>query len=190
MKSLCSALPKLILASQSPARKRILEDEGINVIVLPTHTDETISTPCPQERVRLLSLRKLQTFLSQHAEPSLPVLCCDTLVIIDGRFIGKAKDRTEAYDQLSLFSGRRQSVASGWALYRGGRILSGSDEAFVTFRPLTKDEIETYLDTGEWMGAAGSYRIQEAGSRLVSLVEGDINTVVGLPLLRIKEALL
>ena len=66
MKSLCSALPKLILASQSPARKRILEDEGINVIVLPTHTDETISTPCPQERVRLLSLRKLQTFLSQH----------------------------------------------------------------------------------------------------------------------------
>ncbi|MCH3908635.1 MAG: Maf family nucleotide pyrophosphatase [Sphaerochaeta sp.] len=190
MKTLATRFPRLILASQSPARREILCKEGIDVTVMPTGADESTTITEPKERVRLLALKKLSTFLSVHPNPPLPVLACDTLVSLDGAFIGKAKDRDEAYQQLFRFSAKRQMVESGWALYEDGHTFSGADAAFVTFRTLDKETIEGYLDTGEWRGAAGSYRIQGKGDALIASVEGDVNTVVGLPLLALRAAFL
>lgn len=187
--TLSSFLPVVILASASPARKKILEDEGIRVIVRPTETDEERPTRGGNEVVEDLALRKLSWYLKGDPKPLFPVLCCDTLVSLDGVLIGKAKDEEEARAQLRSFSGKRQEVDTGWALYRDGTVLNGADTASVWFKELDGKAIETYLKSGEWKGAAGSYRIQEGGKELVDHVSGDIFTVVGLPLSQISAIL-
>jgi septum formation protein len=185
---LSERFPEMILASQSPARRSILEKEGVKVTVMATGTDEACTITDPVERVRHLALRKLHTFLSLHPSPSLPVLASDTLVSLDGNFLGKAKDWSAAESQLTLLSGRRHMVESGWALYHDGMIESGADVAYVTFRELTEADIRRYLDTDEWKGAAGSYRIQGSGAFLVRSVKGDKDTVIGIPLFALRAA--
>ncbi|AEV28484.1 MAF protein [Sphaerochaeta pleomorpha str. Grapes] len=190
MPELTKLLPKIILASQSPARKRLLEDLGIAVTVIPTDCDESYEENSPDKVVAMLALRKLETFRKRHPRYTDPVLCCDTMVFCGGKLIGKAENREEAFAQLASFSGKTQSVHSGWALWYNDQVLSASDTAYVTFKELTSETIESYLSCREWVGAAGSYRIQEQGSSLVRKVEGDFATVIGLPLSQISEILL
>jgi septum formation protein len=182
-------LPKVILASQSPARRQLLEELGIEVTVMPTHCDESIELTEPEKVVSALALRKLEAFRQVHGSGETSVLCCDTLVFCEGKLVGKAESREEAFSQLASFSGKTQSVHSGWALWYRNTLFSGSDTAYVTFKNLEGKTIEEYLDCREWVGAAGSYRIQQRGRSLVSKVEGDFATVIGLPLSQISEIL-
>lgn len=190
MLELAELLPKLTLASQSVARKALLQSLGIEVTTYATHCDESHQESDPAKAVALLSERKLQAFLSVHPNASDPVLCCDTLIAFEGELIGKPIDQEEARAQLSSFSGKAQEVHSGWALWYEGRQYGGSDKALVWFKPLDEFVIESYLQTGEWKGAAGSYRIQGEGRALVDHIEGDEATVIGLPLLQISEILI
>jgi septum formation protein len=182
-------IPKVILASQSPARRQLLEDLGITVVVRPTDCNESFEATDPDSVVTMLALRKLQTYREGHPLYEDPVLCCDTMVFCEDKLIGKAEKREDAFAQLSSFSNKIQSVHSGWALWFRNLLFSGADTAYVTFKTLDKETIETYLDCKEWIGAAGSYRIQEKGSSLISKVEGDFATVIGLPLSQISEIL-
>lgn len=182
-------VPSLILASQSPARRALLEAEGIAVIVRPTWANEEHRLTDAQEVVTLLARRKLEAALAQNGTVSVPLLACDTTIAIDGALIGKPSSIEEARLQLNLLRAGVQEVWSAWALYRDGSIIGGADVARVRFKDLSDQEIESYLELGEWMGAAGSYRLQGRGISLIASIEGDESVVVGLPLLQMKRAL-
>lgn len=179
----------VVLSSQSVARKRLLEEQGLVVAVDPTHCDEDHQETDPAKAVHLLAKRKMAEYRKDHPQYASVVITCDTLVSCEGKLIGKPANRKEAREQLGMFSDKAQVVHSGWALWFQNKVYDGCDEARVLFKALDETMIEAYLDLGEWEGAAGSYRIQERGKELVLSVEGDIATVIGLPLLQISEIL-
>ncbi len=181
---------RVILASQSVARKKLLEELGVEVRAEPTHCDESHQESDPSKAVHLLARRKLQAYRKEHTLYEIPVITCDTLVACEGMLIGKPANREDAKRQLLVFSGKAQVVHSGWALWYQDKVYHGFDEASVFFKELDETTIERYLDLGEWRGAAGSYRIQEQGKELIKCIHGDIATVIGLPLLQISEILL
>jgi len=187
--SLNDFFTSVILASQSVARKRLLEEMGLQVTVEPTHCDESHQETDPAKAVHLLAKRKLEGYMVLHSQYESAVITCDTLVSCENMLIGKPANRDEAKAQLHLFSNKAQVVHSGWALWFNDHVYDGSDEAQVFFKCLDDASIEEYLDLEEWKGAAGSYRIQERGKELVQSVQGDIATVIGLPLLQISEIL-
>ena len=188
-------LPSVVLASQSPGRKALLERLGCKVLVIPTDSDEYHGGTVGKEVVEHLAIRKMENFMSRHGVQSLPVLTADTLVGCNGLLIGKAQDREEARYHMELFSGKTHSVYSGFSLWLPAesgdppKIVSGSDEALVTFRPIGQDELEPYLETGDWKGAAGSYRIQGLANMFIASVLGDYATIVGLPIKAISAIL-
>ncbi len=179
----------VVLASKSVARKKLLEDLGLVVTIEATHCDESHHESDPAQAVHLLAKRKMAEYMALHPQYEKAVITCDTLVSCDGMLIGKPANRQEARAQLHMFSNKAQVVHSGWALWYENRVYDGSDEAQVIFKALDASAIEEYLDLEEWRGAAGSYRIQQRGKELVRSVEGDIATVIGLPLLQISEIL-
>jgi septum formation protein len=105
----------------------------------------------------------------------------DTTVVLDGRVYGKAADRDDARHMLSELSGRTHTVVSGLCLLGGDEDVVRHESTDVTFRSLSPDIVETYLESGEWEGRAGAYAIQGLGGRLVERIEGDYLNVVGLP---------
>jgi septum formation protein len=179
----------LILASGSVARKALLESLGVTVKVFETGCDETHDETDPARDTEMLAKRKLASFQDTHPLYEIPVLCCDTMISFQGSLIGKPKNRQEAFSQLSLFDGNMHEVHSGWALWYQEKVFSGTDLAEVSFKNLGPDRIASYLETEEWKGAAGSYRLQGAGRNLVEKIVGDEATVIGLPLLQISEIL-
>lgn len=179
----------VVLASESIARKKLLEDLGLEVTIEATHLDESHQEKDPAKAVHLLAKRKMEGYRAVHHTYEGAVITCDTLVSCDSMLLGKPRDRKEARAQLQMLSNRSQKVHSGWALWFNDTLYDGFDEATVIFRALDEQTIEEYLDLGEWRGAAGSYRIQERGKELVQGFKGDIATVIGLPLLQISEIL-
>ncbi len=188
-------VPNIILASQSPARRLLLEERGCKVEVKPTFCDESHLSMNPRIVVQELAMRKLNAFIQIHGEPDEIVLCADTLIAFKGSLIGKATDIQEARLQLNNFSGSSHEVHSGYALYipsdrnQTARFFSGSDFATVIFDYLSVEQIDSYLDYGEWVGAAGSYRLQGMGNNLIASIVGDYCTVVGLPINKISAIL-
>ncbi len=194
-KKLGQLVPHVILASQSPARKLLLEERGCTVVAKPTYCDESHDKIDPRAVVEELSIRKMQAFLQIHGEPDEVVLCADTLIYFQGSLIGKAMDLQEARLQLKYFSGNSHVVYSGYALYiptdknHMVKQFHGSDSATVTFEDLSIARIDAYLESGEWVGAAGSYRMQGEGNNLIANIVGDYCTVVGLPIDKISAIL-
>lgn len=155
----------------------------------PTWANEEHSLSAADEVVTLLARRKLEAALSQNGQARLPLLACDTTIAIDGMLIGKPSSIEEARLQLHRLRAGIQEVWSAWVLYQDGSLIGGADVARVRFKDLSDDEIESYLALGEWMGAAGSYRIQGRGTRLIASIEGDECVVTGLPVRQMKRVL-
>lgn len=188
-------LPSVVLASQSPGRKALLERLGCKVLVIPTDSDEYHGGTVGKEVVEHLAIRKMENFKRMHGSQSIPVLTADTLVGCNGLLIGKAQDREEARYHMELFSGKTHSVYSGFSLWlpaeydSPSKVVNGSDEALVTFRSIGQDEMDSYLASDDWRGAAGSYRIQGLANMFIASVLGDYATVVGLPIKAISAIL-
>ena len=185
-----SLVPDIILASSSPNRKKLLEAGGTHVSVYVPEIDEERIGATPDDIVMSIARRKIEAYLASPAfDGSRLAVAADTLVLIGGQLLGKPGGDGEAAAMLSMLSGRTQTVISSAGLYipKMGRMVI-SDEADVVFRPLSEEDIEAYADTGEWMGAAGGYRLQKTGFSLVERIDGDWTTVVGLPLLAIMRA--
>ena len=179
----------LILASQSPRRREILQMLGYEFQCRPAHADET--TPAgvgPGEAVELLAARKARA-AAEDAAADAVVLGSDTVVVLDGRILGKPADEAQAAAMLRSLSGRTHRVYTGVALLRGGDARCFHQCTEVTFYPLTAAEIAAYVATGEPMDKAGAYGIQGKGSALVEGIRGDFFTVVGLPAGRTVRAL-
>lgn len=188
-----SCLSPLNLASSSPNRLELLEkDCGIKVSAWPQNAEETKDGHTqPSSIVSHIALIKLVSFMnSRDFDPLTLSLALDTMVSFRDEILGKPEDRNDARRMLSEFSGQMQEVVTGWALFTPARgILSGCSTSRVFFSQLSEAQIESYLDSGEWAGAAGGYRIQKTGYTLIERIEGSWSNVIGLPLEDITKAL-
>ena len=178
----------LVLASASPRRKELISIISKDVIIAPANVDESFSEiNCAETVPEMLAIRKAAYVAKQY--PDDTVIGCDTSVIIDGEILGKPADSEDARRMLKLLSGKTHRVITGCAIFKKGRSLSFSEVTKVTFYPLTDDEIENYIASGEPMDKAGAYGIQGYGSILVKEIHGDYFNVVGLPVAKLNRAL-
>lgn len=176
--------PKVILASQSENRRKLLEDMNISVIQKPQCINELCGLTEPVEVVTTLSKQKLDSYLnSKDFDESLPAICLDTLVLFDGKLIGKPDSEEVARELLYKFSSKKQEVLTGLSAYIPNKgCVTTYDSSAVIFSPLSAGEINWYISTDEWQGAAGGYRIQKNGYKLVEKIEGSWTNVIGFPL--------
>ena len=164
---------------------RSLENEGFSLVPLPADIDETIPWVDPEAEIKGLAEKKALACHAQHPEHTEKwIIAADTLVVFRGKPIGKPADKAEAKAFLEALSGKVHTVISGVAFLNRttGRLYSASDVSEVHFKTLSDSDIEDYLATGEWQGAAGAYRIQHKGGRLVERTVGSFSNVIGLPL--------
>jgi septum formation protein len=169
---------RLILASTSPQRRAILEQLQIPFEAVPP--DYVEDDPPDADAVELVCRHAEGKARAVHAEGCV-TLGVDTTVLLDGRVYGKAAGRDDAGRMLAELSGRTHTVVSGVCLLGSGDDVLLHERTDVTFRVLTGDIVEQYVDSGEWEGRAGAYAIQGLGGRLVERIEGDYLNVVGLP---------
>ena len=181
---------RMILASESPRRRELLAAVGVPFRVVPSGVDE-VPRPgeTPSRFVRRAALDKGEAVSLLH--PTTFVLSADTIVVADGRILGKPRDRAEARRMISRLAGREHRVYTAVCLLcreRGFRDL-GTEVTRVRFRTLTAAEVAAYARTGEWDDKAGAYAAQGAGMLLIDRVAGSFSNVVGLPMTRVVAML-
>ena len=172
----------IILGSQSPRRRELLEKLDLPFTILTADIDETVRPELtPAQAVADISARKAAAILRQASEDDL-VITADTIVVLDGQIMGKPHSPEEAEQMLSSLSGRTHQVYTAVTLPSHARQKTEVACTQVTFRPLDPKEIRAYIASGEPMDKAGAYGIQGRGAVLVSHLEGDYFNVMGLPL--------
>ena len=180
---------RVVLASASPRRRELLRLVGIDHEVRPADIDESyLPGERPDAHAERLARGKAET-IALVAGPETVTIGSDTIVVIDGDVLGKPRDREHARQMLRRLSGRSHVVMTGVAVSWRGSTLSGVEQVGVTFRALSDDEIERYIDTGEPMDKAGAYGIQGFGATIVERVDGDYFAVMGLALNRLAGLL-
>jgi septum formation protein len=181
---------RIILASASPRRCELLDQIGINYAIRPVHIDEAPKpNEAPADYVRRIAAEKSAACHAQAAPVDLPVLAADTAVVLNGRIMGKPKDKADALAMLRRLSGQTHQVYSAVSL-RGRKHGEALSVTEVTFRTLGEREILAYWATSEPADKAGSYAIQGLGSVFVQSIQGSFSGVVGLPLFETAELLL
>jgi septum formation protein len=180
--------PHVFLASASPRRQALLTQIGIGYTLLHAGVDEALFPDEPaRDYVRRVALEKVRAGRALLAEDAgSPVLGADTAVVVDGRIMGKPRDRDEGIDMLLALSGRSHQVLSAVALAADREAVRVS-ESRVTFRRLTQAQCAAYWDTGEPRDKAGGYAIQGRGAVFVSRLEGSYSGVMGLPVYETAE---
>lgn len=179
---------QLILVSQSPRRHDLLTSAGYRFRVDAVKLSETIDKNLmPRSVAESLAREKGQAYIAQTKPmkgQGFLILSADTVVVLKGEVLGKPKNSAEAADFLSRLSGNMHSVITGICVHDvdGKKETLVSDESRVWFRTLAKDEIVTYIASGEPFDKAGGYGIQGAASAFVSKLEGSFSNVVGFPL--------
>jgi septum formation protein len=172
---------RLILASASPRRRELLAALGLTPRVRPVDVDET---PSDGEPAAECVLRLARAKAEADARPGELVLAADTLVVLDGRILGKPSGAEEARAMLAELAGRDHFVMTGVALRDADarRTAAAVETTRVTIAPLPPHRIAAYVATGEPLDKAGAYAIQGLGALFVERVDGNYSNVVGLPL--------
>ena len=177
-----AAVRPLILASRSPRRVMLLRELGVAFDQhIPEIPEERHPSEPPFSYAERLARQKAQTVLEQVA-PNAVVIGCDTIVVLGSRVLEKPRDRAHALALLQSLCGKRHTVCSAVALLtRSGILESGYALTDVYFNHATDEQLLAYIDTGEPLDKAGAYGIQGMGGFLVDRIEGDLDTVIGLP---------
>jgi septum formation protein len=194
------SLPNIILASQSPRRKMLLEWAEVSFEIVTQETPETIPANTPAEEVpvhiareKALAVRQKLAQQNEGYNPDadeLPIVAADTVVVLDDDIIGKPKDREQAIYILTRLQGRSHRVITGVVILVGKREVAFSDITTVDFHPLTEDQIVFYIDKYQPYDKAGAYAIQEwIGVIGIKSIRGDFYNVMGLPVSRVVQAL-
>jgi septum formation protein len=171
----------LVLASASPRRQELLRNAGIEFVVHPANVAEIPrGGEAPRAFAERMAREKALAVFAQR--PNDLVLGADTVVVVDGKILGKPRDAADAARMLRLLSGRKHEVITGVCIV-GRKILPDvrSEATIVTMGMLGNDDIRDYVASGEPMDKAGAYAIQGIASRWISRIEGDYFNVVGLP---------
>ncbi len=190
-------MQKIILASQSPRRKQLLEWAEVEFEVLVSETDESYpENLTPSEiaihiaRNKALAVGTSEVFKNFGSLDRLPILAADTIVVLDDQIIGKPNDREEAIHILSGLSGRQHLVITGVVILYQDKEIAFADTTSVCFHELSKTQIEFYVDKYKPYDKAGAYAIQEwIGVVGIKSVHGDFYNVMGLPVSRVVQAL-
>jgi septum formation protein len=180
----------IILASESPRRRDFFKMMGLPFLCIPAMIDERQARQkdlTPGQFAGELAQKKALAVAEKTDGPDAGiqwVFGADTIVVFEGNIYGKPKDRADARRMLDSFAGNRHEVITAMALRNRltGKTDCRSVSSEVEFAPLTDAEIEWYLDTGEWQGAAGAYQMQGLGGCFVKAVHGSSSAVAGLPL--------
>jgi septum formation protein len=179
---------RVILASQSPRRRELLNQIGLIHEVRPADIDESVwPDEPPVPHCERLAREKAHTLALQH--PDAVVVGSDTIVVVDGTILGKPTNADDAVAMLERLAGREHTVYTAVAVAHGGQTLSAVESVAVRFRQLSRSQIEAYVGTGEPMDKAGAYGIQGYGATLVEGITGDYFAVMGLPLGQLVELL-
>ena len=183
-------MKKIILASASPRRKELLGKLGIPFQVEASELPESyVNNLTPVEMVRFLSLEKARMVSKKY--PDALIIAADTIGVLGRKIIGKPDGAGDAVRMLRELSGRTHRVITGFTIMDGetGKTLTQTVTTEVTFRKLSRREIEAYVRTGEPLDKAGAYAIQGLGAVLVKETKGDYYNVMGLPLSALAAAL-
>jgi septum formation protein len=168
-----------VLASASPRRARILESLGIPFRVRVAHVDESL-LPAEDGALAAERLARLKALVVSPTE-ALPVLAADTLVLCDGRVLGKPGSAADARAMLRGLAGRSHEVVTGVCLVALGHVRSAQERTTVSLGAMSDAEIEWYVATGEPLDKAGAYHVDGLGALFVASVQGSPSNVEGLP---------
>ncbi len=187
---------RLVLASQSPRRKELLERAGFQFTVLSIQIseipDENLNL---QDQIEDLALKKALACLNSgklaKGQNNL-ILSSDTVVVLDGQILGKPLDRSENRQMLERLSGQKHSVITGVCLLDmdTGKTVLDHSISEIFFRPLSEGEVSEYVSSGDGLDKAGGYGIQGAAGRFVEKLEGPMDTVIGLPVALVEKLLM
>ena len=183
----------IILASKSPQRQDILKRLNIPFVCIPSETDETFDPSLPPEKaVEQIALRKAEAVLRSPLKINTPwIIAADTLIFSHGTPMGKPADVEQARSMLQSYSGAPHKVITAICCYdeKLHRLSTRISSSNVCFKALADAEIEWYLSTGEWQGAAGAYRIQGIAACFITKIEGSYSGIVGLPISELYDIL-
>lgn len=182
---------KIILASASPRRQKLLTQIGMEFKVIPSGMEEVPQSRQPEDVVMELSKGKAEDVfesLPKEEKEITLVIGADTIVAYKGRIIGKPDSRENAQEILSCLQGGIHQVYTGVTLiWQGGEKISFYEKTDVEMYPMSMEEIKRYVDTGEPVDKAGAYGIQGKGAAYIKEIRGDYNNVVGLPVGRLYQ---
>ncbi len=185
----------IILASSSPRRQEILKLLNIPFVVNPPDIDESISDNIPSEKIpEYLACKKVNAVVRKIAisqETVGWVLGADTVIHFKGKLYGKPDSKESAIQMLKTFQGKSHEVITGLALYNGELhdITTRTNINKIQFSPMSEKEIEWYVNTGEWHGVAGGYRIQGLASCFIKKIDGQESGIMGLPIFELYDML-
>jgi len=180
----------IILASQSPRRRRLLEAAGLSFRVIPSQVqEENFEAADPEAYAKTLAQAKAKDVAEKH--PESWVIGADSIVLIDGKILEKPSSISDARRMMALLSGKTHQVLTGYAINHAGDAHAFSDVEIteVAFKTLTDEEIEWYIQTPEPYDKAGGYAIQGLGSFMVKQIKGSYTNVVGLPVCEVLDQL-
>ena len=178
----------LILASQSPRRKELLEKCGYPFSIIVADKDETIDFSLSlEDAIQTLAYKKAEKIFNDHKEDV--VIGSDTIVTINSQILGKPKDKNHAFNMLKSLSGKTHQVITGLAVITKDKVYKTVSVNDVTFYDLSDEEIYKYIETNEPMDKAGSYAIQGIASRYIKSINGDYYAIMGLPVSKLYHIL-
>ena len=191
---------KYVLASASPRRQELLTQAGFTFEVCPSNIEEKVTKEIPSDVVMELAHQKaLDVFESSiknnpdYQSEDCLVIGADTIVSYRGEILGKPSDKTEAFDMLSMLADRTHQVFTGVTFigHIRGQYISHTfyEMTDVTFYPITKEDLHSYVESGDSLDKAGAYGIQGAFAIHVKGIQGDYNNVVGIPIARLYHEL-
>ena len=179
---------EVVLASTSSARRALMEGLAVPFrMVAPEVSEEVAPGTPPQHAVALLAERKARAVYSRF--PRALVIGSDQLVSLQGQTLGKPSDEKAARVQLGSMRGKTHEIFTGLTVVGAGFVVTEVDTAKLTMLPLSDEELERYVATGEWKGCAGGYRVEARGQALFQRIEGDRAAIQGLPMQRLTRML-
>jgi len=177
----------MILASASPRRRELLEKFGVPFLIRAADIDETMDPgKAPYDEVGRVS--RLKALATPREEDDI-LIAADTIVVCEGKVLGKPRDEADAADMLRLLSGRDHQVMTGCTVLRGERSVTFTEVTDIHFRSLSDKEIARYVASKEPMDKAGSYGIQGGAALFCERMVGDYYNVMGLPVCRLGQVL-
>jgi septum formation protein len=180
---------KIILASQSPRRKQLLELAGIEFEVVVANTDESFDATMPITEIPIyIAEQKANKVFETHKENT--IIAADTIVVVDNTILGKPINRIEAIEFLSKLSNNVHKVITGVVIKNKHKMASFNNTTIVSFCKLTIEQIEYYVDECKPYDKAGAYAIQEwIGAIGIYKIDGDFYNVMGLPISQVVKEL-
>lgn len=184
---------QIVLASGSPRRKELLELIGVDFKIITSNKEEVFSSTNPEEVVKELSKMKAEDVAQGISGPAV-ILGADTVVAHKGRILGKPKDKSDAVQMISSFAGEEHQVYTGVCIIKkeadgSCKTISFAEATKVTVYPMTMQEIERYVESGEPMDKAGAYAIQGLFAPYIKEISGDYYNIVGFPIAGIYQRL-